>query len=847
MIGKTSKTIVFLFLWMGTASSFSYGNNGISTPPAEAAKIAVSWRFITNNYNNEAKFLASLTLVNNGRQMIPKSGWKLYFSLRYHGINLQSNNSDLPITHVSGDLFYIAPISTFAGLNAGQSAKIDYTGRGLVANYQDVPSGFFLVDNVDNKPHPISLGHVDPGTLKGADAKDIFEQNKDVTDIPVSKLPAILPSPTSFKKEQGSFVLDNQVEIITDESFKKEAAYLSQEIQSLTGNQLSITTKKKKIIFQKNKLPEEVYDLIITPDNITIAASSGAGIFYGIQSLKNLMPAGIWSGKHSTIVVPCITIHDAPRIPVRAFMLDVSRNFKSKQEILKLLDVMALYKLNTFHFHFIDDEGWRIQIPGLPELTAIGSQRGYPFDRDQRLHPSYGSGPTTADKMGSGYYSRADFIELLKYAQMRHIRVIPEIESPGHARAAVRSMLARYQKYMKLGDRHKAEEYLLTDLKDSSKYVSAQYFSDNIMNPALPSTYRFVEKVINELVSMYKEAGADLTMIHMGGDEVPNGTWERSPAIQKLMKTDTSIHDINRVFQNYFSRVKKMLNKHGLNLYAWEELTIGTQKNENSRRVIKIPDFVKDNVSVDAWYNVQGNESIPYEAANAGYKTVLTCLDFFYFDMSYRRSFYEPGDEWLGFLDVKKVLSFIPYDYYRNSTIDYAGRPFPVGYFNGKLQLTSAGRKNITGIQGALWGENIRSSNQMEYMILPRLLALADKAWAKEPQWEMETDTAKSARIYDQYWNTFANQLGKKELRKLTAYHNGYHFRIPAAGIKEVNGAVQANQQYPGMTIRYTTDGTEPKNTSPVYSRPIKLKGKIKMRIFDAKGRGGEPTSLTIN
>jgi len=842
-----AKAVIIITLFLISQFILCQACAAAKKPTFDPDNLHISWKFETNNYNNHPKFLASLTLINIDQHSIPASGWKLYFSLRYHGV-LQSLSNDLIIQHVKGDLFYITPSDVFKGLNPSQSVKIDYTGTGAVANYQDIPSGIFWVDADTNKPHTVPLTNIthNTGSLHGADAQAIFDQNQGITDIPMSKLPGIIPSPVSFKGSNGVFIWDNEVDIQSDNLFKNEAAYLSEEFKSLTGTSPSPSAARKHIIFRKKAMPKEAYELTVTQTNITISASSGAGIFYGIQSLKNLLPANVWSTKHSGLSVPCVTIRDEPRFPVRAFMLDVSRNFQSKQEIIKLLDLMALYKLNTFHFHFTDDEGWRVEIPGLPELTSIGSQRGYPFDKDQRLQPSYGSGPSTADKMGSGYYSRKDFIDILRYAKIHHIKVIPEIESPGHARAAVRSMLARYHKYIKAGNPKAGEEYLLTDLKDSSKYNSAQSFNDNVMNPALPSTYRFISKVVDELVAMYKEAGAKLDMIHMGGDEVPDGTWEKSPAINELMRKDASLKDINDVFLDYFKKVKLILNRRKLNLYAWEELAIGTQKNDNARKIINIPGFVKDAVSLDAWYNVEGNEDIPYQSANAGYKTVLTNLDYFYFDLTYQRSFYEPGDEWLGFLDTKKILSFIPYDYYRNATIDFSGKPFPPGYFDKKIQLTPDGKKNITGVQGALWGENIRSAKQMEYMITPRLLALAEKAWAKAPAWETEQDTAHAARLYQQYWNVFANQAGKRELHKLTAYHGGYNFRIPAAGIKDVNGLIIANQQFPGMLIRYTTNGTEPNRTSPVYSKPIRLNGTIKMKIFDSKGRSGETSSITV-
>ncbi|MFC0516746.1 family 20 glycosylhydrolase [Mucilaginibacter angelicae] len=836
-------TITFLIVLLVGSGNLGYGQAVFNTKD-----LRIKWAFITNHYQDKPGFLAALTINQTAGNKMPAKGWKLYFSLRYHGINLTSQNKDVVIEHGGGDLFCIKPAASFKGISKGSALIIPFNGGGIIANYHDAPSGFFWVSDSDNLPYDIPESNIthDSGTLKGADAQEIFNLNKGTTNLPDDKLPAFLPQPVTYTQNKGYFKLDKSVSIVNAGGFMNEAGYLAKEISAITSYTPVSAGGRKKIVLRRIGLPKEAYDLRIAADSIIISASDGAGIFYGIQSLKNMLPADAWSSKQVPLNIPCATVHDEPRFSVRAFMLDVSRNFQPKAEIMKLLDVMALYKLNTFHFHFTDDEGWRIEIPGLPELTAIGSNRGYPYMRNERMQPSYGSGASTANKMGSGFYSRNDFIEILQYAQSRHIKVIPEIESPGHARAAVKAMEARYYKYMKAGDRKKAAEYLLSDLQDSSKYLSAQYFKDNVMNPALPSTYRFVAKVVDELKAMYQEAGADLTMIHMGGDEVPAGTWEMSPAIRAMMKKNTVLHNINDVFLSYFKQVQQLLGRRGLKLYAWEELAIGTEKNNQSRKVISIPEFINNGVSVDAWYNVGGNEDIPYQAANAGYKTVLTCIDYFYFDLAYQRSFYEPGDEWLGFLETKKMLSFIPYNYYRNAKVDMPGNPYAAGYFENKQRLTPEGSKNIRGIQGALWGENIKSARQMEYMILPRLLALAEKAWAKQPQWETEQDTAKLSAQYEQYWNIFANQLGKKELPKLAWYRGGYYFRIPAAGLMQLDGLGKANQQFPGMAIRYTTNGAEPGSQSTIYNRPLKLKGKVKMRVFDARGRGGETTTIEV-
>src|SRR2546430_6711112 len=183
-------------------------------------------------------------------------------------------------------------------------------------------------------------------------------------------------------------------------------------------------------------------------------------------------------------------------------MLDVARNFHPKAAVLRTLDLIARYKVNVFHLHLTDDEGWRIEMPSLPELTAVGARRGHTLDSGTHLPPAFGSGPDVDRTWGSAFYSRADYVEILRYAAARHIEVIPEIEMPGHARAAIKSMEANQQ-------------YRLNDPDDRSVYSSAQGYHDNVMNPALESTYHFIERVVGELVAMHREAGVPLRHIYI--------------------------------------------------------------------------------------------------------------------------------------------------------------------------------------------------------------------------------------------------------------------------------------------------------------------------------------------
>ncbi len=291
-------------------------------------------------------------------------------------------------------------------------------------------------------------------------------------------------------------MLTANVEIVSSKGLDNEARYLAHELQAILGKAPRITDrvtpgKPGIVLASAARSVPGAYTLRVTSDQVRIEAGSAEGVFYGIQSFKTLLPAVAWAGAKGSVSVNGVVVDDAPRFPHRAFFMDVCRNFQEKEQILKLLDAMALYKLNVLHFHITDDEGWRLEIPSLPELIAVGARRGHTTDNANFLQPSFGSGPDVNHSKGTGYYTREDYIEILRYATERHITVIPEIETPGHARAAIKSMDARYNRLMKAGQPKEAREYLLRDTADRSEYRSVQGWNDNIINVAMPSVYKF--------------------------------------------------------------------------------------------------------------------------------------------------------------------------------------------------------------------------------------------------------------------------------------------------------------------------------------------------------------------
>jgi hexosaminidase len=830
-------------------------------PSFDVKKISIQWEVIENNHQGKSQFLSALTFTNKGKTSLPASGWTLYFNF-IRAVVPSSVTGGVTIEQVNGDLFRLFPTQTFKGIAPGASLRVEFVSSDWVVNFTDAPAGLYFVfdsqpatgiavTDYTIKPSTAPKQYLRfPGDKIGLMTPQLlYEQNKSVS-VPAEKLIKVFPTPTSYRETTGSFTLTADVVIVPDPAFQQEANYLADELAGILGKKPVIApplSGNTKAIFLKHADgAAEAYQLTVASEGITISGSSGHGIFNGIQSLKTLLPPAAWSRVQPSIAIPVVDVQDEPRFAHRAFFLDVCRNFQRKQQILKLLDLMALYKLNVLHLHLNDDEGWRIEIPSLPELTQIGARRGHTLDNKKFLQPSFGSGPDVNNPYGSGYYTRADYMEILKYATERHIAVIPEMETPGHARAAIKSMDARYERLLKEGKKNEAEKYLLHDLQDASVYKSVQGWNDNVMNVAIPSTYVFWEKVVDEVLAMYREAGAPIKTIHFGGDEVPAGVWEKSPAYHALKASNPAIKSTDDLWYYFFGKINTMLRQRGLTLYGWEEIAMRKTQLDGKSHYIPNPDFVGEDFQVDVWNNVLGwgAEDLAYRLANAGYKVVLSCVTNLYFDMAYYKAFDEPGYYWGAFVDIDKPFYFIPYDYFKNAKEDKFGNSLDRSIFIGKERLTDYGKANIVGLQGLLWSENILGPERMEYMILPKMLGLAERAWAKDPGWALEKDEQKSQQLYAEAWSAFVSVVGQRELPRLDYYSGGYNYRIPVPGAVVENGAVRANLQLPGFTIRYTTDGREPSVKSKIYNGPITNKGTIVLRAFNTKGRGGKSTII---
>ncbi|SHN25284.1 family 20 glycosylhydrolase [Mucilaginibacter sp. OK098] len=820
----------------------------IDEPKFNTRDLSIAWEALQNNYQNKPQSLNALTITNNGKATFPATGWKMYFnSARLMAEQTVTGNAI--IKFVNGDLFSLTPTATFTEIKPGQSLRIEFVDEEPVITNTDGPEGFYVVwDSQPDKGYNTGAFTIKPfkpnypGLVTTA---IIYDQNKNITDVPEQQLTKVFPTPVSYKETGGFFVLDKNVSTHFDDHFAGEVmrfnTWLAQVINKTSGRTHQVEASGFINFSFKEGLGAEAYELTVKADRIDVNATTATGIFYAIQSLKTLIPPSAYAHPQKEIQIPCVEIKDEPRFGYRAFMLDVGRNFQPKKEIFRVLDVLALYKINVFHFHLTEDEGWRLEIPSLPELTEVGSKRGHTLDSKQFLPPSHGSGGEVDNKTGTGFYTRADYIEILKYADKLHIMVIPEIEAPGHARAAIKSMNARYTRLMAEGKKAEAEKYLLYDLNDKSEYSSNQYWTDNIIDVSLPSTYNFVETVIGDIVSMYKEAGAPLKTINFGGDEVPAHVWEKSPAYLALKATHPEIGSTADLWYYFYGRVNQLVKAKGLYLSGWEEMALRKTALDGQPVYVPNPDFMPEHLQAEVWNNTLGggNEDLAYKLANAGYKTVLTCVTNLYFDMANYKSFDEPGYYWGAFSDIDKPFSFIPYDYFKNSKVDKDGLPLNRNIFIGKQRLTDYGKSNILGLQSAVWGENIKSTERLEYMLLPRVLGFAERAWSQDPAWATEKNVAKSDSLYQKDWVNFLNVLGKRELPRLSYYNGGYNYRVPKPGVALQDSKYVANIQFPGLTIRYTTNGKDPDAKSALYNDGVKIdNNNVKFKAFDTKGRG---------
>ncbi|MGO2010382.1 MAG: family 20 glycosylhydrolase [Pseudoalteromonas sp.] len=830
---------------------------------------SLTFAVVDNFHNKSAGFLGEITLDNQSNVALPagESDWQLYI----HSVRKISTEyvAGLNIEHVNGDLHRIVPTKDFKGLAAGKSLKLPFDAQVWVVAYTDfMPRAFFVSGN--NKPAIFANTDSEDMTqfvapFKRENQLRRYNQPEDLTvlvtpqvrfeknnnKVSVSKsdaLKRIIPKPQKADFNRGTATLDNSWKISFQGQLKNEVVVFMQDLQDDYGLTLKaqpdhIKLGDEKVISLKvnpalNKGKAESYTLEIDDEQINIVASDNAGVFYAMQSVLNLMPAN----SQGAVELPQLELEDTPRYGWRGMHYDNGRNFHGKDVMFKLVEQMARYKMNKLHWHFSEDEGWRLEIPGLPELTDVGGYRCFDLEERECLITQLGTGPFKSGS-GNGYLKRSEFVELLKYAKDRHIQIIPEVEGPGHARASVKAMEARYHnlleaaekatknnilntkqtdKKMQQVDMSDATQYLLSDPKDTSSYITVQNYTDNSMNVCMDSTYAFLEKVTYELQQMYREAGVQLKNLHIGGDEVGAGSWVGSPICQAMFADPSNGVAGAADLKPYFTqRVAKMLEKRGISPGIWEDGIMYDKTNPFKR-----DEFPNETFTVNAWDNIWewGVADRAYRLANAGYQVVLSHGTHLYFDHPYEANPDERGYYWATrYTDTQKVFNYMPDNVYGNA--DYTRTRKPIDNLEALVgrplpQLEKP--ENILGMQGQVWSETIRTEKQVLEMMFPRILSVAERAWHKA-DWESgSVDTQQQAKD----WAGFSAAVGLKELDKLAEGGINLHLPVPGGVIKA--GKLEVNTPFAYLQTEYSLDdGT----TWQAYTAPISVSGSQKVAL----------------
>ncbi len=434
--------------------------------------------------------------------------------------------------------------------------------------------------------------------------------------------PAIIPLPQKMEIRSGIFKLTPDTHIAADSVSARTARFLAARVREVTGYPLNLISAKSGgsgniLLTTKDadtNLGLEGYALTVTPDSVVIRAPTQAGLFYGVQTLLQLLPPDIFSTKrvtHEDWQVPCVQIEDWPRFNWRGLMLDASRHFFTVQEVEQLLDAMATLKMNVFHWHLTDDQGWRIEIKKYPKLTQIGGWRpGVGFGLDPKSTTAYGP-----DGRYGGFYTQADIREVVAYAAARHIAVVPEIEMPGHSLAA----LAAYPQFGCTGGPFTIPLQLGV--------------FNGIYNPANEATFKFLDEVLTEVFQLFPGK-----YVHLGGDEVPKDTWKNSPACQALMKREGLTNE-NELQGWFMQRMEKFVEAHGRIPIGWSEIMQGG---------------LASNTVVMDW--IGGGT----EAASAGHDVVMAPHRFCY--LCYYPSLDRPPNlrAYRPYLPLSKVYGFEP-------------------------------------------------------------------------------------------------------------------------------------------------------------------------------------------
>lgn len=516
--------------------------------------------------------------------------------------------------------------------------------------------------------------------------------------------PAIIPKPSRMEMQDGNFNITPSTQIVLKgPGLEKAAMFLNDYLQKFYGFKLAVTKaaiSKNSISLGLEKMESAIagaYHLQVNRTGVQIKGDGAIGTFYGVQSLVQLLPVE----KKKELTVPALEIEDQPRFAYRGMHLDVGRHFYPIDFIKKFIDYIALHKMNTFHWHLTEDQGWRIEIKKYPKLTQVGAFRNGTIIGH---HPGTGNDQT---KYG-GYYTQEQVKEIVKYASDRFITVIPEIEMPGHASAAI----AAYPELSCFPDeatKHPAKVSWYGDSTGKQVQQAWGIYPD-VFAPT-EYTFKFLENVLDEVIALFPS-----TYIHIGGDECPKENWKRSAFCQQLIK-EKGLKDEHDLQSYFIQRIEKYLNSKGRQIIGWDEILEGG---------------LAPNATVMSWRGEKGG----IEAAKQKHNVIMTPNSYVYFD--YAQNKQEDSLVIGGYLTVQKVYNY---------------EPVPAA-------LAAEDTKYILGAQANVWSEYMKTPAKVEYMVFPRMSALSEVLWSRKESrnWsDFEKRMEKQTKRYE-LWNASYNK-----------------------------------------------------------------------------------------
>lgn len=505
---------------------------------------------------------------------------------------------------------------------------------------------------------------------------------------------SIIPMPAHLQQNRGSFSVNTKTKIVTEggsTEVRRIAEMLAEKLERAGGLKVSVTGTNENrtdntILFTTTGAPDslgtEGYQLSITSNGVKLTAKEPAGLFYGLQTILQLLPAEIESNTKVDNIswqIPSVEISDVPRFSWRGQHLDVCRHFVSVDFIKKYIDNMAMHKLNTFHWHLTEDQGWRLQIKKYPKLTEVGAWR------KETLIGHIDEKPKKFDgKRYGGFYTQEQAREIVQYAKERFITVVPEIEMPGHATAAI----AAYPELGVTGDKPEVATYW---------GVFPHIFNVE------ESTFTFLENVLAEVMDIFPGP-----YIHIGGDEAIKDQWKASPRIQQKIK-ELGLKNEEELQSYFMKRIEKFVNAHGRKVIGWDEIIEGG---------------LSPNVTVMSWRGMEGGVT----AAKSGHDVIMAPFLYTYFWWNQGDLKKEPLSAG-GYLPMEKVYSFEPVD----------------------PSLTPEESKHVLGAHGSAWAEYMESEAKVEYMVFPRLSALAEVLWTPKEKKNWNDFTRRMQKQFQRY------------------------------------------------------------------------------------------------